>query len=136
MWVRPIGNGEIAAATATKHSHSAIFRYSERINVHHAFKPHQGLRQAPTRATPRQRSRKRVTHFSEQALDQLGDCHPARNGVGVNDDVRHDPIDRPGHVLLPVCHPDRTLLPVTRRELVADLGDADVADAHLRTANM
>ena len=73
-------------------------------------------------------------HLSEKALDQLRDGHPAGNSVGVNDDVRHDAVDRPGHVLLPVRHTDRALLPVSRRELVADLRDADVPDAHLRTS--
>lgn len=74
----------------------------------------------------------RHNHLSEETLDELRDGHPAGNSVRVNDDIRHDTVDRPGHVLLPVRHPDRTLLPVPGRELVADLWDAHVADTHLK----
>mmetsp|Transcript_21892 Transcript_21892/g.51641 ORF Transcript_21892/g.51641 Transcript_21892/m.51641 type:complete len:260 (-) Transcript_21892:256-1035(-) len=70
----------------------------------------------------------------EDTLDELRDGHPGWDGVGVDDDVGHDALAREGHVLLPVRHPDGTLLSVAGGELVPDLGNADVADAHLREA--
>ena len=64
-----------------------------------------------------------------QALHQLPDGHPRGDGVRVNDNIRRDALLGKRHVLLPVGHSNRPLLPVARGELIADLRDADVADA-------
>mmetsp|Transcript_1578 Transcript_1578/g.6248 ORF Transcript_1578/g.6248 Transcript_1578/m.6248 type:complete len:449 (+) Transcript_1578:638-1984(+) len=53
----------------------------------------------------------------------------------VDDDVRRDPLYRERHVLLDVGHAHGALLPVARRELVADLWDANRADARLDEAH-
>lgn len=72
--------------------------------------------------------------LAQQALDELSDGHTRGNGVRVHDDVRHDAVLREGHVFLPVRHSDRSLLPVPRAQLVADLRDAHRAHLHLHEA--
>ena len=62
--------------------------------------------------------RRNLTH---ETLDELPDGHARRDGVGVDDDVRHDTLARERHVLLGVRHADGTLLPVPGRKLVANL---------------
>ena len=57
--------------------------------------------------------------------------HARGNGVRVHDDVWRDAFGGERHVLAPVRHADGALLPVPGRELVADLREALVANAHL-----
>mmetsp|Transcript_6455 Transcript_6455/g.19394 ORF Transcript_6455/g.19394 Transcript_6455/m.19394 type:complete len:390 (-) Transcript_6455:2323-3492(-) len=73
-------------------------------------------------------------HLGQQRLDQMPNRHAARDGVRVDDDIRRHTLNREGHVLLSIRHADGALLPVARRELVADLWDADGADARLDEA--
>src|SRR2546422_492429 len=52
--------------------------------------------------------------------------------MGIDDQVRDDALRGEGHVFLRSDEPDDALLPVARRELVAQLRDPEVAHLHLR----
>eukprot|EP01139_Manchomonas_bermudensis_P002636 Amastigsp_a5308_12.p3 type:complete len:160 gc:universal Amastigsp_a5308_12:1865-1386(-) len=69
--------------------------------------------------------------FAEEALDELGDGHARRDGVRVHDDVGDDAFAGEGQVFLAVRDAAGALLPVARRELVADVRDAYRARADL-----
>mmetsp|Transcript_38486 Transcript_38486/g.101520 ORF Transcript_38486/g.101520 Transcript_38486/m.101520 type:complete len:291 (-) Transcript_38486:136-1008(-) len=69
--------------------------------------------------------------LGEQTLDQVADGHARGDGVRVDDDVGRDALARERHVLLALREADRSLLPVARRKLVANLRDAHRADAYL-----
>ena len=72
--------------------------------------------------------------LAEQTLDELSDGHTRRNGVRVHDDVGDDAVLGEGHVFLPIRHSDRSLLPVSRAQLVSDLRDSHRAHFHLHEA--
>src|SRR2546426_431912 len=65
-------------------------------------------------------------------LEDVGHGHPGRNRMGIDDQVRDDALRGEGHVFLRSDEPDDALLPVARRELVAQLRDPEVAHLHLR----
>ena len=69
--------------------------------------------------------------FPQDTLGELSDRHSARDRVRIHDDIGAYPRLGVGHVFLVVDHPDRSLLPVSRRELVADLGFLGIPDPHL-----
>lgn len=62
-------------------------------------------------------------HLREQTLDQVTDGHTGGNGVRVDNEVRRDTFRGEGHILLTIGDTDRTLLTVTRSELVSNLRD-------------
>src|SRR5437879_2480367 len=62
----------------------------------------------------------------------MGDGHPRRNRVGIDDQVGDDPLRGEGHVLLRSDQSDHTLLAVSGRELVPQFRHPEVADLHLR----
>mmetsp|Transcript_14281 Transcript_14281/g.27527 ORF Transcript_14281/g.27527 Transcript_14281/m.27527 type:complete len:216 (+) Transcript_14281:230-877(+) len=68
---------------------------------------------------------KASAELTHQALDQVTDGHSRRNSMGVHYNIRSDSFSREGHVLLVVCHPNRTLLPVSASKLVPDFGNSD-----------
>lgn len=70
-------------------------------------------------------------HFALKAFDQVTNCHTRRNGVRVDDDVGSQALASERHILLAVLNSARTLLTVTGGEFVANLRDADRADANL-----
>ena len=70
-------------------------------------------------------------NLAHDTLHELTDCHPRRNSVRVHDDIGRDTLARERHVFLRVRHADGTLLPVTRRKLVANLRRSHRADAKL-----
>lgn len=76
-------------------------------------------------------TRSRALHLAHEGLDEMADGHAGGDGVGVDDEVWHDALGRPGHVLLRVSHANRPLLAVPARKLVPHLRHAD--RPHLRT---
>ena len=70
-------------------------------------------------------------HLAHEALHKMADGHTRRDSVGVDDEVWHDALEGPRHVLLVVRDADCALLPVARGKLVADLRDTGAADADL-----
>mmetsp|Transcript_2976 Transcript_2976/g.4561 ORF Transcript_2976/g.4561 Transcript_2976/m.4561 type:complete len:201 (-) Transcript_2976:1824-2426(-) len=71
-------------------------------------------------------------NFSENTLNQLSDSHSRWNGVGVDNNIRHDTLACEWHIFLAVSHSDSTLLTVPRCKLVSDLRHTDVTDSNLR----
>ena len=69
--------------------------------------------------------------LATQHLQHVGDGHPGRDGVGVDEDVRGHAVCGEGHHLAGHQQAHYALLPVTGGELVADLGYAQVADMDL-----
>jgi hypothetical protein len=61
----------------------------------------------------------------------MPNSHAGRNGVGVDDEVRHNALARERHVLLSVGDPHSALLAMPRRKLVSDLWNSDCACADL-----
>lgn len=64
-----------------------------------------------------------TARLGQKLLDQVTNCHPTGNLVGVHDDIGDHAKPREGQVLHTEQHPSGTLLPVPRLELVSDLGD-------------
>lgn len=62
--------------------------------------------------------------FGRESFYQVTDCHSRWDSVRVDNEVRCDTLLGEGHVLLLVCHSDRTFLSVTTGELVTDLRDS------------
>src|SRR5207249_6007848 len=59
-------------------------------------------------------------------LEDVGDRHPRRDRMRVDDQIRDDPLGREGHYFLRGDAPDDALLPVPRGELVPQLGHPQV----------
>lgn len=57
--------------------------------------------------------------------------HAGRDGMGIDDEVWHNALCCPGHVLLGVCHADRSLLPMPTGKFVPNLRHPD--GAHLQS---
>ena len=66
---------------------------------------------------------KQRTCFSKDTLDELGDRHSARDGVGINDDIGNDSVFREGHIALIVDHAGRAFLSVSGGEFISYFGD-------------
>lgn len=64
-------------------------------------------------------------NLRREALDQVADGHPGRDGVGIDDQVRDDSFLSEWHVLLRVSHANCTFLAVARGKLVSDVRDSD-----------
>ena len=64
----------------------------------------------------------------------MTDCHSRGDSVWVDDQVWTDAFLSEGHVLLPVGHPNGTLLTMARGKLVTDLWDTDGSHLDLREA--
>src|SRR5690242_13184184 len=60
--------------------------------------------------------------LGKQTLDQMGNCHTRWNSVRVDDQIRCYTISCKRHILMPVCDTNGSLLSVTRREFVTNLG--------------
>mmetsp|Transcript_36742 Transcript_36742/g.103675 ORF Transcript_36742/g.103675 Transcript_36742/m.103675 type:complete len:295 (-) Transcript_36742:463-1347(-) len=52
-------------------------------------------------------------HLAHQALDEMADGHAGGDSMWVDDEIWHDPLHRPRHVLLVIGDADSALLPVT-----------------------
>mmetsp|Transcript_10927 Transcript_10927/g.19942 ORF Transcript_10927/g.19942 Transcript_10927/m.19942 type:complete len:225 (-) Transcript_10927:2758-3432(-) len=71
-------------------------------------------------------------NLSKNTFNQLCNGHSRRNGMRVDNDIRHNTLARERHILLTVTHSNRTLLTMPRCKLVSHLGNTDVTDANLR----
>mmetsp|Transcript_34960 Transcript_34960/g.87209 ORF Transcript_34960/g.87209 Transcript_34960/m.87209 type:complete len:662 (-) Transcript_34960:1408-3393(-) len=69
--------------------------------------------------------------LAREQLHHLAHRHARGEAVRVHDDVGRHPVIVEGHVLVPHDQPAHALLPVARRELVAELGRARRAHADL-----
>src|SRR3989475_2865990 len=69
--------------------------------------------------------------FSTDLLEDVGDRHPRRNRMGVDDQVRDDALRGEGHVFLGRDESDHPFLPVAGGELVAELRNAKGAGPDL-----
>ena len=59
--------------------------------------------------------------LAQQALDQVPDGHPGRDGVRIDDEVGSDALRSERHVFLAIRDPNSTLLTMTRSKFITDL---------------
>ena len=74
--------------------------------------------------------------LAEQALHQMADGHSTRNSVGVHNHIGHDAFASKGQVFLSVSHSTSSLLTVSTRKLVTDLGNSNSSHLDLSKSDI